>query len=630
MGPHLIQSHQSGDGIEDDIGGWCPDGVTSHYKNGRIWKCGEGIDEPDEFDDPESNEYGIYFQTKSELFGTSRFELITAARLDYHDLLEEGIQFAPKVGFIYKPDEKSSIRFTYGKAFNTPNSITLYTDLFVRNVGIFNVFLRGNKNGTPYCHVGSPCSEIDEEFSGSLPGYWDGTLFIPMSNELPSDYFSGYNERTMGTPYFYNLGDAAPKDMIPLDTSRYLIYIPELNGDGILYSPLESINIPNVSPIKTEKIQTVEFGYKGFIGKRTHITLDYYISYYQDFFSPPTFITPSVVLRTFDDMGNDITDKENINMIGLLPINSFESNPPYGTAWDGKDNDGDWEIWSGETIYTGVYDNENQEIVGPGFNWADDDKDGDGNNADPGEWGLIYWHTSENNINDTLGYYIYEPNELFDENMIINPVSETSPQGNIINVDFAFSEAVGIDEYHPNVGLNEAEMIPTGLFGENGEQLEGPGVATSPPHLVLSPMNYGDVWMQGMDMSFTHLIPEYNLIIDGNISWYGTTEFYNKLTKKNDPINAPEWKWNSSIKWDSPIGGIALNYRHVNEFKWNDGIWSGIIGPYNIFDFHYNYLITENLEFSVSALNFIDDQHMELIGGANIGKQVILRMTSIF
>ena len=110
-------------------------------KNGRIWKCGEGIDEPDEFDDPESNEYGIYFQTKSELFGTSRFELITAARLDYHDLLEEGLQFAPKVGFIYKPDEKSSIRFTYGKAFNTPNSITLYTDLFVRNVGIFNVYL---------------------------------------------------------------------------------------------------------------------------------------------------------------------------------------------------------------------------------------------------------------------------------------------------------------------------------------------------------------------------------------------------------------------------------------------------------------------------------------------------------
>ena len=111
---------------------------------------------------------------------------------------------------------------------------------------------------------------------------------------------------------------------------------------------------------------------------------------------------------------------------------------------------------------------------------------------------------------------------------------------------------------------------------------------------------------------------------------YGTTDFYNELTKKNDPINAPEWKWNSSIKWNSPIGELALNYRHVNRFEWNDGIWSGIIGPYDIFDIHYNYVFTNNLEFSLSALNFMDDRHKELIGGATMGRQIIMRMTSNF
>ena len=136
--------------------------------------------------------------------------------------------------------------------------------------------------------------------------------------------------------------------------------------------------------------------------------------------------------------------------------------------------------------------------------------------------------------------------------------------------------------------------------------------------------------MQGVDMGITQLIPEYNLTIDGNISWYGTTEYYNILTKKNDPINAPEWKWNASIKWDSPMGGLALNYRHVDKFKWYDGIWEGIIGPYDIFDLHYNYMLTENLEFSVSALNFINDSHKELIGGAEMGQQVIMRLNSIF
>ena len=157
-----------------------------------------------------------------------------------------------------------------------------------------------------------------------------------------------------------------------------------------------------------------------------------------------------------------------------------------------------------------------------------------------------------------------------------------------------------------------------------------PGLAYSPPHLVLSPMNYGNVWMQGLDVGITQLIPEYNLVIDGNLSWYGTTEFYNELTKKNDPINAPKWKWNGSVKWDSSIGTLTLNYRHVNEFRWNDGIWAGIIGPYNIFDFHYNKMLTGNLELSISALNFMDDRHKELIGGAEMGRQIIIRMTSTF
>ena len=104
----------------------------------------------------------------------------------------------------------------------------------------------------------------------------------------------------------------------------------------------------------------------------------------------------------------------------------------------------------------------------------------------------------------------------------------------------------------------------------------------------------------------------------------------NELTRQNDPINAPEWKWNGSIKWDSSIWALSLNYRHVNKYKWNDGIWAGTIGPYDIFDFHYNYMLTDNLKLSISALNFMDDQHKELIGGAVMGRQVIMRMTSTF
>ena len=155
------------------------------------------------------------------------------------------------------------------------------------------------------------------------------------------------------------------------------------------------------------------------------------------------------------------------------------------------------------------------------------------------------------------------------------------------------------------------------------------GVTAAPYHLVLSPMNYGEVWMQGCDVGFTHFFSD-KLIFGGNVSWYGTTEFYNKLTKKNDPINAPKYKLNASLKWDSSLGDIILNLRYVDAFKWSDGIWSGTIGPYTILDLFYTYHITDNLDINISALNLNNDIHKELIGGAYMGRQIVMRFTSTF
>ena len=73
-----------------------------------------------------------------------------------------------------------------------------------------------------------------------------------------------------------------------------------------------------------------------------------------------------------------------------------------------------------------------------------------------------------------------------------------------------------------------------------------------------------------------------------------------------------------------------FNYRYVDKFNWMDGIWSGTIGPYNIFDLHYNRQLTDNLGLSISAMNLFDDFHRELIGGAKMGRQIVLRMTSSF
>ena len=595
----------NGDGNIDERGEQyiaCCDGLDNN-NNGQIDEQGEGVDEPDEFDDVNSSQVGLYFQTKTALTWDKKWELITAARFDHHDqLTDEGLQFGPKIGLFYNPNDLYSIRFTFGRAFNTPSSTLLHTDLYIGEQLFFPVYLRGNKNGTPYPRVdleninvvtptylvpidninnSADCIETSNEWCYKQIGYYD------------FDDGSGisYTERVDGAPYFFNLSDPnAPTDMIPIDTSVYQIFIPEANGDGVYYSAEETYNLPDVEPLKSEEIHSWEVGFKGMVTDKTIMTADYYISHYLDFFSPATFITPMIVKKNTDEF------------VGFIPPNEYGLQAPYGTSWDGVDNDFDWPSYA------------------PYFGW-NDDKDGDGNPIDNGEWGFVDFQTP----NDAT--YNYLTGEYDTTSFTVRNPHEVGFTGYVIDAQYSSEsylwEAVGVDEWHPQQGLNEAEMVA--FFGTDSI----PGRPYAPPQILLASMNYGSVWMQGVDAGFTHIFSK-DLIFDGNFSWYNSTTYYNELTKKEEPINAPKFKWNLSLKYSSKFGDMALNYRHVDRFEWQDGLWAGIIGPYNIFDLHYNYKVNNNLKVSVSALNFLNDVHRELVGGAKMGRQIIFRLTSSF
>jgi hypothetical protein len=300
-----------------------------------------------------------------------------------------------------------------------------------------------------------------------------------------------------------------------------------------------------------------------------------------------------------------------------MPVNGFGTHPPYGTGWNGLDDDGDWIKWAEE------------------FGWLDDKNgdcpDGAGEYdpcmADPGEWGGILL----DGASAEWGGKTYAPGDIFHPYEVLTerngyPIWNSTFEDSIAGK----WDAVGVDELHSTAGLNEYELVQTGLIDSDGNPLTSShGNASDIEDLVLSPMNYGEVWMQGLDLGLTHFLTEY-IIIDGNVSWYGTTEFYNELTKKNDPINAPKWKWNASVKGKSSLGDFIINFRHVDKFTWSDGIWAGVIGPYNIIDLFYTYHITKNLDLNISALNLNNDLHKELIGGAIMGRQVVMRFTTTF
>ena len=190
---------------------------------------------------------------------------------------------------------------------------------------------------------------------------------------------------------------------------------------------------------------------------------------------------------------------------------------------------------------------------------------------------------------------------------------------------------VGVDEYSVTAGLNEAETMALGLIGSDGLERYGPGRPTIPPNVILSSLNYGNVIHSGLDVSLMHIFPNTNLRASCNFAFFNSTDYYNTLTKRYDPINAPKFKINGNLIWDvNPNTNLMFSFRYVDQFEWQDGIWTGIIGPYEIFDLHYNRKLNDYLAFSVSAINIFNDVHRELIGGAKMGRQIILKMTSSF
>ena len=577
--------------------------ILNDGPNGRD-EDGDGeIDEFDEFDKVDANEFGVYFQTSSKLsksYGewTDKWELITAARLDHHDQLEEenGLelfgkkwQFGPKIGLMYNPNPKHSFRLTYGKAFNTPTTTSLFTNYYVQDYNIFNVYLRGNKDGTNYVRV-------DENTDISQPVYYD--------SNGEANYYGNYNfgenyiERIQDMPYFYlyDTFQGVPSDWIPLDTTNFLVYVPEPNGDGYIIKPDDLKEgeryVADIPSIKSEKINSFELGYKTMIANMI-ISVDYYINHYSDFFSPATYITPTVVYRYNSDGSEATTD--DFTFAGFIPGNQNNSNPPYSTGWNGIDDDGDWDVWASA------------------FGWDQDDKNGDGDPRDPGEWGFVDLETGQTYTPAQLGF-----------NGQGLPWIYANAGDNQFGINYDLLDKVGIDEWSPQEGMGEYECDSYPCSSESVQ-----GRATSPPEIILGVLNYGNVWTQGIDMAFTQIFSE-KLFMNGNFSWYNTTNFYNELTKRNDPINAPKFKWNINLTMDHKIGMFSAGYRHVDKFVWQDGIWGGSIGPYDLIDVHYKYKIHKNLSASISCLNIFNHVHREIVGGAKMGRQIVMRFSTNF
>ena len=114
-----------------------------------------------------------------------------------------------------------------------------------------------------------------------------------------------------------------------------------------------------------------------------------------------------------------------------------------------------------------------------------------------------------------------------------------------------------------------------------------------------------------------------------NASYLGMQEFYNPLTRDYDPINAPQYKINSSVSYESSVGLIAgLNIRYIPRFKWSAGVFYGTIDQYFITDVNLGYKINNTYSILANITNVFNDVHREIVGGPELGRHFKFKVSA--
>jgi len=202
--------------------------------------------------------------------------------------------------------------------------------------------------------------------------------------------------------------------------------------------------------------------------------------------------------------------------------------------------------------------------------------------------------------------------------------------------------------YYIEYGSANWGLIPTGWWSKPSEARMGTELVISdgdtlgawwsddsvdfdnPVNLMLTNINYGAVSLWGLDASlYTFITPQ--ITADVNFSFLGKTRFWNFLTRSYDPINAPKFKVNGKVAYNSDHGFHGnIGFRYIPEFDWSAGVHYGTIDQYLVIDSMVGYRFGKRYDLLLNINNLNGDVHREIIGGPKLGRHITLKLNARF
>ncbi len=273
------------------------------------------------------DEVGGYVQVTSSL--TSMLNFTAALRGDYNSV-QENFQLSPRAALVYKPNNTSSFRVTYNRAFSSPSTNSSFLNIIAGQIPGTDILIRGRGDAYGYTFERNSAYTA---FAGTdlvASSLNPAALGVAQPIGLPLDATYAAVHAGLAAIPLDVLAGILQSQGIPVDaaTAGALVFLLSPDGgtnvQGFSRGVLATLNLStfgvdlisgvgDIRPLDQTITNTYEVGYKGVINDKLLATVDVYYTQRDNFIGPLLVETPFVLVP---NLTNDLTAALGVGITG--------------------------------------------------------------------------------------------------------------------------------------------------------------------------------------------------------------------------------------------------------------------------------------------------------------------------
>ncbi|HTL06379.1 MAG TPA: TonB-dependent receptor [Gemmatimonadales bacterium] len=242
-------------------------------------------------DDDTINEYGAYLHGVTHF--TPKLDLVAALRVDKHSRLGSAV-WSPRIGLVFKPDERQAFRLTFNRAFSTPTNNDLFLDIVAGRIPLSPTV------GYDIRALGVPKQGFQFRVAGACPTGGAGDLcmrtpFNPAAGVLPARASLLWSAAVQAVSA--SVGPQLTALMLGnAPTTQVGTQLRRLNPTTAQFIDMDPTAVQDIARLEPTISHALEAGYKGLIGRKFQISADAWYEHKRNFTGPLIVESPTVFL----------------------------------------------------------------------------------------------------------------------------------------------------------------------------------------------------------------------------------------------------------------------------------------------------------------------------------------------